>query len=205
MNLSFALYLVLLAVVFAIGLLRFKQRTTPFKALTLLVGVTFISEILTRVLVQMTKNSSPVYHVYVIVLYFFYAWIYRELSSDPRLKKIIVASAAIFLLMSITNTIFYQPLSRFPSNILMIACVPLIILSLLIYRQMFHYPIEQNLFRQPVFWVNTGTLFFFTTTFLFWSFFNYFIRQKLDTTLLVNMIYVSNIVYYMTLGVSLLV
>jgi hypothetical protein len=205
MSLSFALYLVLLAVVFAIGLLRFRQRTTPFKALTLLVGVTFVSEVLTRLLIEMTKNSSPVYHVYVIVLYFFYAWIYRELSSDPRLKKAIVVSAAVFLLLSITNSIFYQPLRQFPSNMLMIACVLLVMLSLMMYRQMFNYPIEQNLFRQPVFWLNTGTLFFFTTTFLFWSFFNYFIRQKLDTTLLINMVYVSNILYYMTLGVSLLV
>jgi hypothetical protein len=205
MSVSFALYLVLLAVVFAIGLLRFRQRSAAFKVLTLLIGVTFVSEVITRLLIEMTKNSSPVYHVYVIVLYFCYAWIYRELSSDPRLKKAIVISAAVFLLLSITNTIFYEHILQFPSNIFMIACVAIVILSLLIYRQMFNYPIEESLFRQPVFWLNTATLFFYTTTFFLLSFINYFIRQKLDTTLLVNMIYVANIVYYMTLGVSLLV
>jgi hypothetical protein len=205
MSLSFALYLALLAVVFVIGVLRFDRRSGPFKALTLLVGATFISETLTRILANMTKNSSPVYHVYVIVLYFFYAWIYRELSTNRRLKKIITASVAVFLLLSIANTIFFQSLRQFPSNSFMIVCVPIVILSLLLYRQMINYPTEQSLFRQPVFWLNTATLFFFTTTFFTLSFFNYFIRQKFDTTLLVNMIYIANIIYYMTLGAALLV
>ena len=205
MSLSFALYLALLAVVFVIGILRFDRRSGPFKAITLLVGTTFLSEVLTRVLIGMTKNSSPVYHVYVIVLYFFYAWIYRELSTDRRLKKVIAASTVVFLLFAIANTVFFQSPRQFPSNSFMIVCVPIVILSLLIYHQMFNYPSEQSLFRQPVFWLNTATLFFFTTIFFTLSFLNYFIRQKFDTTLLINMIYITNIIYYMTLGVSLLV
>lgn len=205
MQLSFALYLVLLAVVFVIGILRFAHRTGPFKALTLLVGTTFLSEVLTRVSIGIIKNSSPVYHVYVIVLYFFYAWIYRELFTDRRLKRIIAASATVFLLLAICNTIFLQPLLRFPSYSFMILCVPMVILSLLLYLQMFNYPVEQSLFRQPVFWLNTATLFFFTTSFFTLSFFNYFIRHKFDINLLSNMIYFTNLIYYMTLGVSLLV
>jgi hypothetical protein len=205
MQLSFALYLVLLAVVFVIGILRFDRRSGPFKAMTLLVGTTLLSEVLTRVLIGMTKNSSPVYHVYVIVLYFFYAWIYRELFTDRRLKQIIAASTAVFLVLAICNTVFLQPLRQFPSNSFMIVCVPMVILSLLLYLQMFNYPVEQSLFRQRVFWLNTATLFFFTTIFFTLSFFNYFIRHKFDTTLLINMIYITNLIYYMTLGVSLLV
>jgi hypothetical protein len=203
MQLSFALYLALLAVVFVIGVLRFDRRPGPFKALTLLVGTTFLSELLTRILIGMTKNSSPVYHVYVIVLYFFYACIYRELFTDRSLKQIIAASAVVFLLFSITNMALFQPLLVFPSYSFMILCVPMVILSLLLYLQMFNYPVEQSLFRQPVFWLNTATLFFFTTIFFTLSFFNYFIRHKFDTTLLINMIYITNLIYYMTLGVSL--
>jgi hypothetical protein len=204
MTLRFALYLLLLVVVFVIGVLQYKKRPAPFQALTLLVGVTVVSEILGRCMTYWTRNSSPVYHVYIILLYLFYAWIYRELSTSPAVKKAILISAPVFVALSFVNSLYYQSVKQFPSNMLLIACVLIIFLSLLIYRQMLSFPIEESLFRQPVFWLNTGTLFFFTTTFLFWSFFNYFIRQKLNLTLLTDMIYLSNIIYYVVLGISLL-
>ena len=204
MTLRFVLYLLLLVVVFVIGALQYKKRSAPFQALTLLVGVTVVSESLGRCLTYRNGNSMPVYHIYIILLYLFYAWIYRELSTSPAIKKAILISAPVFVVLSIVNSLYYQSVKQFPSNMLLIACVLIIVLSLLIYRQMLSFPIEESLFRQPVFWLNTGTLFFFTTTFLFWSFFNYFIRQKLNLTLLTDMIYLSNIIYYVVLGVSLL-
>jgi hypothetical protein len=191
-------------IVFGIGVSRYRKITIPFKTLTLLIGVTLVSEGLSRLLIFETKNSSPVYHVYIILLYIFYAWIYRKICSSDAIRKAIWISVPVFIGLSVVNTLYYQSLQQFPSNMLLIACVLIIVMSLVIYRQMFNYPIEDNLFRQPVFWLNTGTLFFFTTTFLFWSFFNYFIRQKLNITPLVTMIYISNIIYYFALGISLL-
>ena len=176
----------------------------PFKVLTIFAGITIVSECISRWLSFTYGNSSPVYHVYIIPLYLFYAWIYLELLSSPVIRRAIAVSVPVFVLLSIFNTLYFQPIRQFPSNMLLIACALIIILSLMMYRQMWNFPIEMNLFRQPVFWLNTGILFFFTTTFLFWSFFNYFIRQKLNLGLLSDMIYVSNIVYYMLLGISLL-
>lgn len=204
MTLRFVLYLLLLVVVFVIGVLQYKKRPAPFQALTLLVGVTVVSECLGRCLIYRNGNSMPVYHIYIILLYLFYAWIYRRLSTSPAVKKAILISAPVFVGLSLVNSLYYQSMKQFPSNMLLIACVLIILLSLSIYRQMLNFPIEESLFRQPVFWLNTGTLFFFTTTFLFWSFFNYFIRQKLNLSLLTDMIYLSNIFYYVILGVSLL-
>jgi hypothetical protein len=201
----FVLYLLLLLTVFVIGMVRYKNRTAPFKALTLFVGVTFISELMTRVVTYKLGYSSPVYHVYIIAMYLFYAWMYRQLCSSHAIRKAILISVPVFIGLAVMNTLYYQSLKRFPSNMLQIACVLIVVLSLIIYRQMFHYPIEENLFRQPVFWLNTGTLFFYTTTFLLLSFLNYFVSQKLNIVPLRDMLYISGIIYYVILGIALLV
>jgi hypothetical protein len=201
----FVLYLMLLLIVTVIGLVRYKTRTGPFRALTLFVGVTLVSEVMTRIVTTWIGYSSPVYHVYIIVVYLCYAWIYRELCQSKPIKKAILISVPVFIGLSVVNTLFYQSLHRFPSNMLQIECVLIIVLSLTIYRQMFNYPIEDNLFRQPVFWLNTGTLFFYTTTFLLLSFLNYFVSRKLNIVPLRDMLYISGIIYYVVLGIALLV
>jgi hypothetical protein len=203
MTFRFFIYLVLLAVVFIIGVMKFRRRTLPFRLLTILIGITIISESLTRILIYYTTNSSPVYHVYGVVQYLLISTIYYGLSKQAFAKRVNAVSAAIFIAFAIFNSIIYQPVHEFPSNMLQLSSILLTFQSLSMFRDMLLAPLELNIFIQPVFWVNTMFLFFNVTTFLFFSFLNYFRRHHLDMALLTGVIYFANMIYYGGLGTLL--
>ncbi len=111
-------------------------------------------------------------------------------------------SIILFFAFTIVNSLFFQPITLFPSNALLVCGVFLVGLGLILFRQMLGYTIEDNIFTQSVFWYNIAVIFFYSSTFLLWSSLNYFIRHKLNTQLLIDMIYVANLIYYILIGIS---
>lgn len=198
----FLVYLALLVVVFTVGAAWHKRLGRPFKILLAIVGLTVLSEITSRLLVASIKTSNPAYHVYLPLLYALHGCLYAGIFAGHILRRIVLYSILFFILLSLGNSLFFQPARVFPSNALLACCALLVAWGLLYFRQMLHNPVEEPLFRQGLFWYNISVVFFYTTTFLIWSFFNYFIRHKLNTKLLADLIYGASFLYYLLTGLS---
>jgi hypothetical protein len=108
------------------------------------------------------------------------------------------------LILEIVNVLFFEKLTRFPSLILEVSHIIYAVDSLLLFRQMLLFPTEQSLFKQSLFWFNINVLFYATTMFLNFALLSYFIENKLDILSLVNFSTVVNFIFYIVIGVSIL-
>ena len=205
MTLRFLFYLGLLVVVFLLGLVSWSAMKPAFKFVVAILCLTILSEATGRLLIyRFGISNDPVYHIYLPILYCLHGLTYLLLMPEKQSRLLVSLSIIVFIIACIVNSLFFQRPEVFPSNALLVCCVLLITCALFLFRKMLNEPVEENIFIQPVFWYNLAVLFFYSSTFLLWSFLNYFIRHKLDTGILINLIYAASIIYYSLIGTSFL-
>jgi hypothetical protein len=203
MTIRFLLYLVLLTLIVLIALLRFKKMNRSFNVLTILIACTLISEITSRILAVKYHNSSPVYHALNLISFTGYGLIYYFLMKNPARKRFVIVVMVSACLFSIFNSIFLQNLWSFPSNALSILCLSNIFFSLLLFGQMLNESDPNHAIRRASVLFNCSVLVFFTVIFLHWSFYNYLVRNKMNSQLISQFMFYANVLYYMMLGTAL--
>jgi hypothetical protein len=205
MDWGFLIYLILLLIVSVEGIIRYKKLTPAFKILVIQILVTSITESIKKVIGKIFHNSMPVAHLSSLIEYSLFALTYYNLLQSARLKKLIIISIFIMLLLETVNIIFFESLLQFPSVILNISQFIYVLFSLLMFRQMLLDPAEQSLSKQSIFWFNLDMLFYGTTMFLNYALTNYFIQNNLDTTILFYFSVVVNLLFYILIGISILI
>lgn len=198
-------YLALLFLVAIAGFARYKKLNKQFRILAILILCTLISESIKKVYGKIYQNSMPVAHVWAIIEYAFYAFIFYLFLNSDRIKKVVIISIAGMLVLEIINLVFFEKITQFPSLILEVSHIIYVIYSLLLFRQMLLFPAERSLFKQSLFWFNIDVLFYATTMFLNFALLSYFIENKLDGMPLAYFSIVVNFIFYIVIGISLLI
>jgi hypothetical protein len=161
------IYILILAVVVIIGMVRYRKLTTPFKVLTISIIVTFILEVIAEFFSIEHKNNSSLSHIESLTNYFFYSLTFFYLFKNRPIKKLVLISIGTMGIFFIINAIFIQSFrEKFPTNIFFASNILYIIFSLLLFKQMLKNPLNINIVKQSIFWFNTGILFFSATMFL---------------------------------------
>jgi len=145
----------------------------------------------------------PVYHFTTPIEYLGFSFTYYYLLYNKRLKWIISISTFALIIISIIDTLFFETLFSFPSNLLMSCEFIYLIYSLIGFRQMFIHPTEQPLVNQSFFWLNSALLFYTCNIFLHFGLLQFFINHKLSTIPLSTYAYYTNIAFYLLLGICL--
>jgi hypothetical protein len=175
------LYYLTIVSVTIFGTVNFKKLTIPFKLLTILLALTIVSEIANRVCAKVYHNSLPVYNLVAINECIFYSLIYYYIFKSNVIKNILLLTAIIVPVLAVINAFTLQPfMSIFPSNVLVITTILYVIFAMLLYREMLSNALEIAIFKQSVFWYNTGVLFFSVTMFLSFCALNFIIKHKLQ-------------------------
>lgn len=196
MSLRFVIYLLVLIVNILIGLVRFKKLTRPVKVLAFLLIATFLSESISRILVYRIQNSMPTNHIFAVIEYCGYAYIFSVLIANPFITKLIRYSIFPVVILAIGNTLFFQDIYHFPSNILLLTHGLFLLFSLLLFKQIFEGSFEQNLFYQTEFWYASALLIFSSVVYLSFGLRNYFMLMGASTNLLDSFIYIINMIFY---------
>jgi hypothetical protein len=205
MDNQYYVYLLLLFLISIAGVARYKKLSPAFKTLTTLIIATFISETIKKIIGKIFHNSMPVAHLWAIMEYAFFSFVYYRLLEDRLVKKAIIASVFFMLLLEIVNFSFFETLLQFPSLILNVSQFIYVLYSLLLFRQMLLNPAEESLFKQSVFWFNLDMLLYCTAMFLDFALTDYFIKNNLDATILIYFSIVVNMLFYAVIGVSILI
>jgi len=203
-NEIFYVYLSLLFLATMPGFVRYKQLNKAFRVLTILLLCTLISEATKKIYGQISHNSMPHAHVWAVIEFGFFSLTYYYLITSPAVKRSIIYAIGGMVVLEIANVFFFEKLTQFPSLILEASHIVYVIYSLLLFRQMLLSPAEQSLFKQSLFWFNINMLFYATTMFLNFALLSYFIENKLDLLPLVYFSYVVNFIFYIVIGISLL-
>jgi len=206
MNATYISYYILLLTICVIGVARYKKLTTPFKLLTVLIGLTLVLEITSEVCAVLYKNNIFVSYVTCLVEYTFYSLVYYNLFINKSIKKSILITLVFFALFYFINFFWLQPYYKeFPSNVVIVSEITYTIFSLLLFKQMLLYPLPMNITRQSVFWYNTAMLFFSTTSFLNLGLINYYVKHHLKDSVLLGFNFGINVIFYVLIGVSILI
>jgi hypothetical protein len=204
MSTRFAIYLLLIIILFLTGMVRFKNLTMPFRILTILFGVTAISESTGRYLARKIHNSSPTYHFFNPIQFVLYLMIFYILIENKLVKKLILVLGCFASFLFILNSIFVQNIYTLPSNAIVISSICYVLLSLLLFKQMLANPSSESLSKQSVFWLNCNIIIFFSTTFFIWSFYNTFIKNYVPTKIISTFNYYLTFLFYLVMLIALI-
>lgn len=157
-----------------VGVACFKKQAMPFKLLCIYLVATFGFNLANNYVVNRYHNNAPILHITAIIDFLFFASIYYYLFVNKLTRNLILLFTAFVVIFSILNAIYLQPIRTiFPSNVMVVTEVLLVIFAILLFKQMLLYPIQLNIVKQGMFWYNTAILFFSAIMFLNYALINY--------------------------------
>lgn len=201
MTFRFFIYLLLILIGIVAGAVNFKKLTAPFKVLVGFLLVTFTCEVLSRFFAIKIHNSSPVYHFYILLLVFLFSLIYFLQIQQKTIRIFIIITCITFLILSTLNTVFIQNIYIFPSLSIIVASMIIILYSLTFFKYLLDKKMIFN--RQSVMWLNTSVLIYFTIQLFNWGFYSYLIRKNLNSRIISDVAYLTNIFFYTSLAILL--
>ncbi|MEL6534310.1 MAG: hypothetical protein AAFQ98_02800 [Bacteroidota bacterium] len=156
------------AVPFFIGLARRKKLDPTQKLIVGLSLVTFGVGAWSALLWLSRQNNLFLGHFYTPIQYFLILAVYRLQMRDYVPRRFFQVLLWGFLVFTLVNSLWIQPLASHNSNARALSAVVLVFLSLGYFFRLVYRPHMFQITRIPMFWFNSGVfLYFFTTLFIF--------------------------------------
>lgn len=154
---------------FFIGISSYRKiKDKPLKILTLFLVVTVCVEILGLLFTVYLKRELNVilYNNYLTLEFCFYLYLIRSFVRKKIIKMWLIIVIVIYGLLGFTNNVLLQGKSgSFSSMSYSLGCFFIISFLLYYFYELMLYPSSTTLKNQPSFWVCSGLLFFYTSTF----------------------------------------
>lgn len=199
---EFIVYLLILLAGTILG--SFTYKSSPkLRPVIVLLGITFISEIISRILAYTIKNSNPGYHFFTPVQIYLWSDFYLRVLTSGRSRKLVIILAVALLSFAIINAVFFQGLKQYPDTLLLFETIVLFFFASTLFKQELEQPSSINLFTSPVFLIATASIWFNLTNFIIFQFWDFFVKNQVpnDTLRLLN--YISNYLYYLMILTAL--
>lgn len=186
------------------GLVKVKSRTGDQLLLLSLIIISGLVELIGRMLWQKSMNNLFLYHFYTIIEFLLLGALYaRNLAGliKPFYMKVLIAA---FVMFAVANTIFFQSLKEFNSNVTFVESLLLIVLSLAYFYKLLRDMNHRKLERVPMFWINMSVLTYFSGALLLFHVTNeLFTFPKEEIAMLFSTHALFNIVHYLLYGIAL--
>lgn len=184
------------------GLLFYRRLTKPFKI--------FVYYFLLAALVEIAASLAGVYlgnnlfllHFFIPLEFAAFVYLYYQYFSAPTIRKGILYVSILFLGLVIV-TIILSGLNTHNSLARSFESIFLIILALSYFYQYFKSNSEVPVYTQPMFWLSSGILIYFSIDFFSFMLINQLIKRNIEMAYLSKMIHVFiNIVAYVFYTIS---
>jgi hypothetical protein len=125
------------------------------------------------------KSNHFIYNIYILIEYGFYILICYLAVKKASYKRLIALIAVLFILLYLImiprDFFHYSSLVRNGGVLLSFFCCIVFLTEILMSDEI------MNFFTIPMFWIVTGIMIANLGTFLYFSFFNYILKNNLDT------------------------
>jgi hypothetical protein len=117
-------------------------------------------------------NNMPLLHLYVAAGFVCLAWFYRTVLGGWINAGIIWLATALFLLFSVANSLFIQPVLTFNSNALTVESVLVVILTLFTFLFLLNDSVRETGGHEvkSLGWINSGLFIYYTSSLLIFYF-----------------------------------
>jgi len=161
---------IVLIAAFIAGLIRYRVlQPRPLRWLVPFLGLTIIVEGIGMYMVARHIVNHWMYNFFTCFEFLFYSYIYLQLIENPKWKRVIAWSMVVYPVLFLLNIFFVEGFLRFHTITYRVGSVMVVFWCYLYLRQLMRSPAFLPIFRNPVFWITTGLLFFYTGFFFYMS------------------------------------
>ncbi|CAH0995654.1 hypothetical protein EMA8858_01779 [Emticicia aquatica] len=158
--LDYVQYILILPI--SIAIFRFRFLTKELKVIWYFLLMSVFFEVLSRTLLYLKfQNTLSLLHLYTVLEFINFGLFYHIVLGNFFSKKLIPNTIICFTLFAIINAFFIQKLDNFNTYASGIESILIIGLSLMCFYKMLIELDTRNPTKQPVFWINSGLLFYF--------------------------------------------
>lgn len=126
------------------------------------------------------KNNLFIFHISTPLEYIVLSMLYRDAIVNVKVKKIILLSIPVFIILSILFSLFIQTTEVNNSYIIITESVIIVFLSLFFLREILLLQQVTVLHRYPMFWISVGILFYFTGNLIIEGMLNYMMTHSME-------------------------
>ncbi len=190
------------------GILRFKYFSRGMKWLFYFVVLGSITE--TTVMVDKSfltifPNSMPIGHLYIALSLFFAGMFYLHVLKDFVKPKTIWSVLIIFEVFALVNVLFIQSPENYPSVSGSLSALILVVFAVLLFAKIMNEGKIKTLSQEPVIWINSAILLYYTSSFFYHILFNILIDQSYEFLSLASDFYkLFNVIFYTLVGIGFL-
>ena len=149
-----------------IGSYYFKNLKQKFLFLYFYVMLGVCTDLFNLVLIKLDTHNLWVSHIYFPLEFVLMALFYRPYLAPVIKPRWITVIISIFLLFSIINAAFIQSLTEY-SRIRVLSSIILLLFSFIYFYKVFNVAKSINLRTDPLMWVNSSVLLFYSSVFFF--------------------------------------
>lgn len=195
-------YLVFLPLL--IGLLHYRYLNAELKTVLGFVFLGSLTEIFADIYqIVWEQNTMPLGNVYIPLSVFVFSLFYLKTLRGFVNSKIIIGLIILYELFCVVNLIFIQNMYEFPNLPGAFGALLFLAFSILLFAKIMVEAKIERLFNEPVVWINTGVLIYYSAGFFYYALFNYslqFSREFVYNTVIANA--VANILFFVFITVG---
>jgi len=196
----FYIYLCVLPVSVIIGFIKYRKLHKPERIILLLLCFTVISEALTRIIDIHKKNV--VYHFYDVCEIFLMTLFFLNTLNIVHKKVVLLFILLFWGTIELINTMLYQPIYQFNSNICMLEGITVIGMALYVMYKFLMNDSITIILKHSLFWLWTLFLIMWVCTLFFCPIIGILENEKSPYLNLMECIQaIINIIVYIGIGV----
>jgi hypothetical protein len=152
---------------FLISLTTYFRKCIPFylKCFPPFLGVTIVIEYLLIREAITYKNNQDLYNISSVITFTFNLFILWQVAYSKKFKRIILFSALLYPVLATINLGVIQGVRKFSSINFDLGSILIIAFVVAYFYELYLFPRYARLSAQPDFWICTGLLVFYGTTF----------------------------------------
>lgn len=137
-----------------------------------------VMQLLSRAMIPVLKTNLPGMHVYVPIKFFLFSMAYRHFLDGFLNKKVIYGITIVFISYSVINSLFIQSIYQFPNFVRAIGIFILAVYAMLWFLKSLREMKITSLRAEPVVWINTGAIIYFSGSFFIFILSNLFLEHS---------------------------
>lgn len=200
--LQYAIYLTILAAGCITGSIFYKGDKKILPVIIIL-GYTFISQSCSVLCAKYFRNNMPVEHIYMMVSTALWGWFFYTNNEDGKIRVIIKWLTLALVTFYVINTLFIQHINTFPDNSMKLATLFNLVGGSVLLIQMLDLPAKENVFKNPLFLVAVGLVWFNTISSLYFFLKTFLTQYKIYPSVIILIHLISNYVYYLILFMAM--
>lgn len=185
------------------GLFAFKNLGDRLKILFYYVCFASVVSILTSLIANSGTNTMPLLHMYVPVELLLLTLFYVNYIKEYINRKYIWAILGAFIAFSVLNVLFFQKIATYPYLLRAVESIILVVFSVLYFYKVMVEAKIKKLSKDPMIWINTGMLFYFSGNFFFHILLQLAVTTSNDfAKKMVYFFWTTNILFYLVLAIG---